>query len=99
MALSAFKPARSNIVGLRSSHFKHFRNAESGGRPAHVVKAPRDGRNVLAHARSRVEAPIGRAAPEMLARTTSSSSLNMGAIVGTVGNDRSAREQHQLVAR
>jgi transposase len=52
MAVSAFEPVPSNILGLRNPRSSSFQHTERDGCPAHVVKAPCSGGNVLAHARN-----------------------------------------------
>ena len=55
-ALSAFEPVPSNkFPGYGAPGSSRFQHTESDGCPAHVVKAPRSGGNVLAHARTRAE--------------------------------------------
>ena len=54
-ALSAFEPARGAFSCCEASRLSSFQNTERDGYPAHVVKAPRGGGNVLAYARSGAE--------------------------------------------
>ena len=55
MAASAFEPVPSNIPGLRRPRSSSFQHTERDGCPAHIVKAPCSGGNVLAHARTRAQ--------------------------------------------
>jgi len=47
--------SEQQIPGLRSPGSSSFQHTESDGCPAHVVKPPRSGGNVLAHPRTRAE--------------------------------------------
>lgn len=45
----------ATFLGCGASRSSSFQNTERGGCPAHIVKAPCSGGNVLAHARPRAE--------------------------------------------
>jgi hypothetical protein len=49
------KPLHELISGCGASRSSSFQNTERDGCPAHVVKAPCSGGNVLAHTRSRAK--------------------------------------------